>query len=456
MAREYAFGEEFQQKLLALYLRDPAATVNIVEPSYFTNPVFFDIAKLAKETYGRHDVRDMKFSKGTVYAIVKGYLGKKRRDLWKAYRRVIRAVFLEDLSDRTIVLEQALIFAKEQKFRQALVEAEKDVNNRQFNRAVNRFIALKNFGFDRDLGVEYWKNKEDSSRWIEDREGIIGTFYLKILDQYMGGGLAAGELAIILAGGKVGKTTLLARIAAGALWQKKNVAIATGELSAKKYRTRIDSMVTRVPSSKLYRYARGHSDSGGKKYRRKLRKVFRKLALAQRQMKGELWIKQWPTNKGNISDIEAWLEQLEQQGNKIDILFVDYVRVFKPNESSNDMKSRIGQVAMDLRGLAINHNIPVWTASQSNRAALNKDRIGPEDLAEDISIFWTLDFLIALCQTDQERGDPEKNKRTGKPEKARLFLTAARDVGRSGVIPISIERNTFVVKEINKYQKGKK
>jgi hypothetical protein len=92
---------------------------------------------------------------------------------------------------------------------------------------------------------------------------------------------------------------------------------------------------------------------------------------------------------------------------------------------------------MDLRGLAVERDIPVWTASQTNRAALNKERVGPEDIAEDISQFWTLDFMIALCQTKAEEAL--------KPQRARLLVMAARDVGMGKTIPIFIDRNTFRV-----------
>jgi archaellum biogenesis ATPase FlaH len=449
LAREYDFGEEFQRRLLALYIREPQATFGIIEPAYFTNIIYLDIARLVKQIYSKHDKREVRLSKSTLYAIIKGFLGKKRKALWRSYRKIVRSCFKEDLSDRPVILEQAVAFAKEQKFRQALVDAEKDVNSRQFNRAITRFQDLKTFGAERDIGIEFWKDIDTPNRWVEDREGIVGTFYLKLLDRAMAGGLGAGELAIILAGGKVGKSTLLGRIAAGAMWQGKTAAVATGELSAKKYRKRIDAMITRIPSWQLTDYA---SKSFHKsRYRRKMRKVYRKMALAQRQMRGAIYIKQWPTNKGKVSDIEDWLEQLKEQGVKIDVLIVDYVRVFKPNERSEDQRSRIGQVAMDLRGLATEQNIPVWTASQTNRAALHKDMIGPEDLAEDISQFWTLDFLIALCQTDEEKDySLNRENEVVRPEHARLFLTAARDVGRSSLIGISLERDTFVVKELPK------
>lgn len=449
MAREsYEWSEEFQQKLLALYVREPQSSLGVIEPAYFTDPIFREISKLAKETLSGQD-RDTRLSKSTMYTLVKNYLGKKRKDLWRPYRKIVKELYREDLSDKSVVLGQALAFAKEQKFRQALIDAEKDVNNRQFDRAIRRMDDLKGFGGEKDLGLNFWEEM-GPERWKEDREGIVGTFYLKKLDKMMGGGPAAGELVVILGGGKVGKTTFLGRFAAGALWKKKNVAIATGELSAKKYRKRIDSMVTGLPGYKLTRLVENVENAENSKHKRragrKLRRVFKRLALAKKQMKGELYIKEWPTNKGTVQDIENWLDELKQKGVKIDVLFVDYLRTFRPNERYEDTREKLGLMAMGLRGLAGERGIPVWTASQTHRAALDKENIGPQDLAEDISIFWTLDFLIAISQTPEEKGSKEDRKK-GKPEKMRLYLTSARDVGSGGKIDLEIARDTFVIRE---------
>lgn len=437
MPKEYQYGEAFQQKLLAMYVREPQATQGVIEPAYFSNPMHVDIARLTKEIYAKHKYSEVKLSRATLLAIVKGYLGKKRRDIWPGYRKVVKDLFTEKLRDRAVVLTQALGFAKIEKFRKALVDAEKDVNAGKFGYAIQRFDKLKDFGTETDLGVEYWNDPTDPSRWIEDRRKIVSTFYIPTLDDAMEGGLGAGELGIILGGGKVGKTTMLGRFAGGALWQGKNVAIATGELSASKYRKRIDAMVTATPTWKLTQLAK--VDDEKSEMMKKLQRVQNRMLQARGHMKGSLWIKQWPTGKGRVSDISLWLDKLAQNGCEIDILFVDYIRTFRPDDRFDEHRLSIGQVCMDLRGLAIEKDIPVWTASQTNRAALSKERIGPEDFAEDISQFWTLDFLIALCQTKAEENL--------KPQQGRLYLTAARDVGRGAIVEVKIDRNTFRVWE---------
>jgi hypothetical protein len=451
MATEYSSSNDFQRKILSLFIREPGQSHSIVEPEYFTDPITQDIARISKQLYDRHSKKDLTLSRETLGETVKSFLGRKRQDIWPEYKRVIKKAFEDDLSDRAIILDNALQFAKERKFRRALVASEKDVNNGNYDVVLKRFLELKNFGVDDDIGIEY-RNNIGAERWGVDRFGQIGTFCLPTLDKMMQGGVGAGELALLIAGGKKGKTTLLGAFAAGAMWQGKNAAIATGELSAAKYQKRIDARVTQRTTAtltKLNSYL--HSSNVGKEGKRELAKTIDRLRGMQNQMKGRLFIKQWPTGKGRIKDIESWLDRLwEKKEFQADILFVDYIRTFRPNISYEEHRMNIGQTTLDLRGLAIDRQIPVWSAQQINRAALSKERFEQADIAEDISQFWTIDFGIAFCQTEEEAKHGEIiDKRTGlhKPEKARVYLQTARDTGGGGVVEVLMYRDTFTVRE---------
>ena len=425
---EYQWGEEFQKKLLAWYLREPKAAYQVVEPSYFSSPVLVDICRLAKEVLRGQIQNGIELSRPSMSALVKDYLGKRRRDVWPLYRRAVKELFHENLDDRYVLRNKAMAFAMDQKYRKALLDSEQDLNSGKFERIHRRFEQLKSIGGgDRNLGINYWDNIS-KHRWDDDRRGIVGTHFLPKLDRAMGGGVGAGELAVILAGTKVGKSTLLARNAAGAVWLGKNVAIATGELSKEKYRKRIDSMVTGIDATKLM-------------FDKKLRKLAKKrLGKAHRQMKGNLHIQQWPSGQATSDDIATWLDGVEQEyGYKTDVLFVDYIRVFKPTVNFTERRERIGQTTLDLRALATERDIPVWTATQTNRGGLNKNRLGPEDIAEDVSQLFTLDFLIALCQSKEEA---EKT-----PEEARIYLMYARDAATGTQVDVTLNRSKFIVSQ---------
>lgn len=432
---EYTFNEAFQQRLLAAVVRRPDKMQGLVEPEYFTSPVFQDIAKLAAGVRNDKDTKNAVLSKTTLLMLLRDYLGGSRKDLWPMYKRATKRLYKTSLSDLPVLGKEAAEFIKHAKFKEALILAEKDVNNNKYESAMARMSSLKSVGHENDLGLDYWKDFKAADRWREDRKNLIRTFYFPKLDESMGGGAGAGELVIVEGGAKSGKSTLLGRVSAGFMWQGKKVAVASGELSAKKYRKRIDAMLSGISYFDLYN-------------KRSLPTGTRaQLEAVRAACSGEMRIKSFPANRSRIMDIERWLDRLaEDQGFVADVLVVDYLTLFKSNEKYEDKRVSIGESAVDLRGLAMEKEIPVWTAAQVNRAGLDKPMIGPSDLAEDISLFFTLDFLIAICQTKDERGT-EEDRRNGKPEKARLMLAAARDTASGAIVQVSLKRDKFIIKE---------
>lgn len=420
----YQWGEAFQHRLLALLIKDAEHSHELIQPEYFTNPILAEIAKVVQETYERIDPKQIHLSKTTLRALVKANLGKKKKEIWPLCREAIRRVYRDKLRDKEVLRGQALDFSRERRYQEALVLMERDISNKKFDVAHRRFEELRNFGRDPDVGVDYWENLRSTDRYRDDRNNICPTGWNR-MDRKMGGGMGGGELGIILGPGKRGKTTSLVNIAVGCLHRNKSVAIATAELSEKKYRKRIDSLLSGVPAHKLF------------KLRKKVR---RRLKIARRLMTANLYIKQFPTGKGSTVDIEAWLGRLEENDIHIDVLLVDYIFLFQPRFRVKERRFNIGQVAVELRGIAVERDIPVWTASQGNRKAMLKEIVGPEDFAEDISQFWTLDFLIAICQTKVEK-DME-------PPQARLFLAAARDLESGYVDPIKVLASTYKMVEI--------
>jgi len=424
----YPWGESFQIRLLVYLIKDPEQVYDLIEPQFFTSPIFVEICRVVKEALKVS--KNALLSKPTLKELLRATVG--REDSWPLYKETLKRLYEIELADKQILRAQAFEFARESRYREALEASEKDVSNRRYERVHQRIEQLRGFGRDAELGLEYWAGLTKDgikTRWTEDRYGMVGTG-LRKLDNMMGGGPGAGELGIVLAGGKVGKTTMLANFAAGAMSQRKNVAIASGELSALKYRKRIDGLISGIPTRKLHR-------------RNTRKKVLKKLLYKQRLMKGQCYIKAFPSGKASIGDIEAWMTNLDDAGIETGLLIVDYLFLFQPNNKTRDRRLNIGQTAVELRGIGMERDIPVWTASQGNRAALSKTILGPKDFAEDISQFWTLDFLVALCQSKAEAGDPESRE----PQKARAVLASARDVGSGGVSKLYIDRESSRVTE---------
>jgi hypothetical protein len=139
----YDFNEEAQVKLLALFIREPEHAFDLIKPGYFSNPIHMDISRLAKEVYKGKDLKTNRLEKASLRALVWAYLKKERRSnahhLKRRYMRAVREIFEVSLGDRVFMLELAEEFSKEGRFRDALIEAEKDVNNRRYDRVLKRF-----------------------------------------------------------------------------------------------------------------------------------------------------------------------------------------------------------------------------------------------------------------------------------------------------------------------------
>jgi hypothetical protein len=130
------YSTEFQLKLLSLLIREPEQVLGIVEARHFTSPIFTDIARIVTHAYKRHP--NARLTKSSVMVLVKEELGKKRRNLWPTYKHTIRELY-QSQPDDEFVLEQAVGFARQRRYRQALVDAEKDVNVGNYKRAARRF-----------------------------------------------------------------------------------------------------------------------------------------------------------------------------------------------------------------------------------------------------------------------------------------------------------------------------
>jgi len=238
---EYKYPEEYQLRVLACWIRKPTFLKGLVEASYFSNATQQDIASAVESIRSSDETKDAKIPKVELVAMMKAFDSRKRTSLWPLYRRAIKKIYNQDLSDVRVMAKQVREFQAHCKTKTALTAALKDVDNNKIQSAINKVLAVKHIGRSSNGEVlDLWEAIDRPNEWEEDREGMVPT-RLKLLDKAMSGGLAAGELGIIEAPAKLGKSSLLARLGVGAMRAEKKVALASGELSAPKIRKRIYS-----------------------------------------------------------------------------------------------------------------------------------------------------------------------------------------------------------------------
>jgi len=245
--------------------------------------------------------------------------------------------------------------------------------------------------FDQKIGHDYLtetKERYDFYKRKEERLELDLEFFNKITR----GGIPSKTLNICLAGTGVGKTMFMTHLASSILLQGKNVLYITLEMTEERIAERIDANLLNVGMSDL-------EELPYQMYETKINKL-------QSKTSGKLIIKEYPTASAHTGHFKNLLNELAlKKSFKPDILFVDYLNIaasarFKAGANVNSY-TYIKAIAEELRGLAVEYNIPVFSATQTTRGGFVSSDIGMEDTAESFGLPATADFMFALISSEE-------------------------------------------------------
>jgi archaellum biogenesis ATPase FlaH len=249
--------------------------------------------------------------------------------------------------------------------------------------------------FDTNIGHDYLENVDERFDFYHlDEEKI--EFDLDYFNKVTKGGLPNKTLNIALAGTGVGKSLFMCHCASAALTQGKNVLYITMEMSEERIAERIDANLLNIPIDQLESLSKDmFTDRVGK---------------ISKKTTGKLIIKEYPTGAAHANHFRALLNELKLKKNFMpDIIFIDYLNIC----SSSRMKgmggainsySYIKSIAEELRGLAVEFDVPVVSATQTTRGGYNNDDVGLEDTSESFGLPATADFMFALISNDELKG----------------------------------------------------
>jgi replicative DNA helicase len=206
----------------------------------------------------------------------------------------------------------------------------------------------------------------------------------EIINELMQGGLGKGELGVIVAASGIGKSWVLATIGAQALKRDKTVVHYTLELNEEYVGLRYDSIFSGITNQNLKYYKED---------------IIKKLETID----GELIIKYFPTKTASIHTLLAHLQKTKTFGKKIDLIIVDYGDVIKDIRYAKEVRHQLGNVYEDLRGLAGEMQVPIWTASQASRASLDDDVIEAQRVSESYQKVMTADFVMSLSRKIEDK-----------------------------------------------------
>ena len=245
--------------------------------------------------------------------------------------------------------------------------------------------------FDQKVGHDYLlesKERYDYYNRKEERLELDLDFFNKITR----GGIPSKTLNICLAGTGVGKTMFMTHLASSVLLQGKNVLYITLEMAEERIAERIDANLLNVGMSDL-------EELPYKMYETKINKL-------QSKTTGTLIIKEYPTATAHTGHFKNLLSELAlKKSFKPDIVFVDYLNIctssrFKSGANVNSY-TMIKAIAEELRGLAVEHDIPIFSATQTTRGGFVSSDVGLEDTSESFGLPATADFMFALISSEE-------------------------------------------------------
>ena len=406
------FGKPFQEKVFQSMLTDPTWSAQMIE---VVNPDYFDLKYLEFlcEKYFSYYEKYKTFPTLTILITI------IKEDLSKSKDAVLRDQIIEylhrmktnpDVGDLQYVKDKSLEFCKRQAFREALEQSVELIQTERYESVINIMKEAISVGMPNTAGHDFFDDIE--ARFVQINRQVCPTGLDRIDAQdILRGGLGRGELGVIAANTGVGKSHFLVAMGCAAMLAGKNVIHYTFELSEHDTGKRYDSNLCDIPSNEIIERKNEVLDK------------YKSMDL------GKLIIKEYPTGSASVTTLRNHIEKLTLKGFKPSLVTVDYADVMKSSRAYDSLRHELKLIYTELRNLAVELNIPIWTASQANKDSSKADIVGLENLGESYGKAQVADVVLSIS-----RKPMEKSEGTG-----RIFVAKNR-AGRDGLLfPINID-----------------
>lgn len=245
--------------------------------------------------------------------------------------------------------------------------------------------------FDNHIGHDFIEDAPERYEFYHRKEQRL-QFDLDFFNKITQGGIPNKTLNIALAGTGVGKSMFMCHCAAANLKDHKNVLYITLELAEERVAERIDANLLDCPIQELVQMPRATYDS--------------RMSRLREQSRGKLIIKEYPTASAGSANFRHLLNELKIKRNFIpDIIYIDYLNICVSSRlkagSNVNSYTLVKAIAEELRGLAVEYNVPIVSATQTNRTGFSSSDVGLEDTSESFGLPATADFMFALITTEE-------------------------------------------------------
>ena len=413
------YGRQFQEKIFQGLLTDHTWAAQMSE---VMKPVYFDLKYLSflSDKYFKYHEKYKAFpTMSLLISIIKDELKEQSNAVLKEqiveYLGRMRST--PDMGDMAYVKDKSLDFCRKQALREALEKSVELISGDKYEAVVDLMRKAVSVGIPMSVGHDFFEDME--ARFVKISRLACPTG-LEQLDEktILNGGLGKGELGVIVANTGVGKSHFLVSLGAHALKVGKNVVHYTLELTETAVGIRYDSHLTGIASNEI-------QDS-----KQEVLEQYKNMEL------GRLIIKEYPTGGATVNTIRNHLEKLALRGFVPHMIIIDYADIMRSSREYDALRLELKLIYEELRNLAMERAIPLWTASQANRDSSNADVVGLENMSESYGKAMVADVVLSISRKPTE-------KATGA---GRLFVAKNR-AGRDGILfPVHIDTARSTIK----------
>ena len=371
------YGYSFQIKIISALLRDSSflqQVQDILDISFFENS---SIQWLTDTVIKYH----LEYKESPTLEVFKVKLEDLDDDILKKQtvehlKDVVKNLEAKDLD---FVKQQTIDFCKNQTLKKAIMESVEHLQTGDYDSIKSTIDHAMKAGTERNIGLEYAEDVQ--ARYTVDIRECIPTEW-PVINDLADGGLSAGELGVFVAPAGIGKSWALANVGAYAVKQGKTVIHYTLELNQNYVGLRYDTIFSGITTSNI------------KYYKDDVKKKLEKLP-------GKLMIKYYPTKSASVQTLSSHLKQLELQQIKPDMVLVDYADILMG--VGKEKRFVLESIYEDLRALAGEFNLPIWTASQANRSSLEEEVIDATKVSESYSKIMIADFVMSMSRKVEDK-----------------------------------------------------
>ena len=374
------YGQSFQSKVISALLTDTKFLDTIGE---ITTPKFFenDANKwIISEILEYHN----EYRKSPTLDVFKSQLSKVDNPILKKtvvdqLKHIHTQIGNVDLE---YIKHEFKDFCINQNLKGVILQSVDLLQAGSYDRIKDLVDAAMKVGNETDLGMDYVLDYDE--RMQDLKRTTVPTRWEPIND-LMDGGLGPGELGVVVAPSGVGKTWILTALGAEAVRRGLSVVHYSMELSEHYVGARYDTVFTQIPSADL---------------RDKQEEVKGKIT----NLKGKLLIKYFPPKGVSVRKLQQHIEKMTTLGNKPDLIIVDYADLLLSDSNKSDSTyQEQGGVYIDLRGMGGALEIPIWTASQTNRSAIDSEVIEADKIADSYAKVMNADFIMSWSRKSKDK-----------------------------------------------------